>query len=369
LDLSGSMQGAGGVGGLLLSSWDVAVNAWQTAALVYDGNGNIASLADLSNGAVVGDYEYGPFGEPLRATGALAKVNPFRFSTKYEDNETGLLYYGYRYYQAGTGKWISRDPIEEEGGENLFGAVSNELISQIDYLGLAEVNVKLRRESYGYFATYGDITISSDNAEVTTCCSLPKTWNTIELPWGDFALRLGDITRPSAPRPFRGTSIQTDAGLKNLNKKEDGPRETTPNALAAAWRVKVPKPSGMTDEDYQKATTYAFNIGNGMIDVHAGNTSCNSLFCPIIGKKFKGQTLPPADRRHPFPNVTPEQKDEKHTAFGFDIEDSLKSQIEFNAAIICAEKKLGRKPTISFQVAPGKPKWAGGDKPPIPTRR
>ena len=136
LDLSGSMQGAGGVGGLLLSSWDVAVNAWQTAAPVYDGNGNIASLADLSNGAVVGDYEYGPFGEPLRATGALAKVNPFRFSTKYEDNETGLLYYGYRYYTASTGRWLNRDPIEEDGGENIYGFVYNQPIRFIDLLGL-----------------------------------------------------------------------------------------------------------------------------------------------------------------------------------------------------------------------------------------
>ena len=39
----------------------------------------------------------GPFGELLRATGPMAKANPFRFSTKYQDDETDLLYYGYRY--------------------------------------------------------------------------------------------------------------------------------------------------------------------------------------------------------------------------------------------------------------------------------
>ena len=42
-------------------------------------------------------YQFGPFGELLRATGPMAMVNPFRFSTKYQDDETGLLYYGYRY--------------------------------------------------------------------------------------------------------------------------------------------------------------------------------------------------------------------------------------------------------------------------------
>jgi RHS repeat-associated protein len=53
----------------------------------------------------------GPFGEVLRATGPMAKANPFRFSTKYQDDETDLLYYGYRYYNPSTGRWISRDPL------------------------------------------------------------------------------------------------------------------------------------------------------------------------------------------------------------------------------------------------------------------
>jgi RHS repeat-associated protein len=40
----------------------------------------------------------------------MAKLNPFRFSTKYDDDETDLLYYGYRYYNPSTGRWLSRDP-------------------------------------------------------------------------------------------------------------------------------------------------------------------------------------------------------------------------------------------------------------------
>jgi hypothetical protein len=42
-------------------------------------------------------YKYGPFGELIRASGPIAKLNPFRFSTKYEDDETDLVYYGSRY--------------------------------------------------------------------------------------------------------------------------------------------------------------------------------------------------------------------------------------------------------------------------------
>jgi RHS repeat-associated protein len=49
----------------------------------------------------------------------MAKANPFRFSTKYQDEETGLLYYGYRYYDASVGRWPNRDPIGELGFEGL----------------------------------------------------------------------------------------------------------------------------------------------------------------------------------------------------------------------------------------------------------
>jgi uncharacterized protein RhaS with RHS repeats len=50
--------------------------------------------------------------------------------------ETGLYYYGYRYFDPLTGRWMSKDPIGEEGGLNLYGFVGNDEINTIDYLGL-----------------------------------------------------------------------------------------------------------------------------------------------------------------------------------------------------------------------------------------
>ena len=85
---------------------------------------------------VAAHYEYGPFGEPLAVTGAVAAEMPFRFSTKYQDSETGLYYYGYRYYDPITGRWLSRDPIGERGGANLFGYVGNNPVLKIDPFGL-----------------------------------------------------------------------------------------------------------------------------------------------------------------------------------------------------------------------------------------
>ncbi len=57
----------------------------------------------------------GPFGELLRATGPMAKANPIRFSTQYTDDETDLVCYLHRYYNPSTGRWLSRDPINEPG--------------------------------------------------------------------------------------------------------------------------------------------------------------------------------------------------------------------------------------------------------------
>jgi RHS repeat-associated protein len=62
----------------------------------------------------------------------MAKTNPFRFSTKYQDDETDLRYYGYRYYNASTGRWLSRDPITERGGKNVYGFVANCPVGRVD---------------------------------------------------------------------------------------------------------------------------------------------------------------------------------------------------------------------------------------------
>src|SRR5208337_3822316 len=113
LDLSGSPQGAGGVGGLL----EVSCHGTQTTNTfaAHDGNGNVMALVNSADGTLVAGYDYGPFGEVIRATGPMAKANPFRFSTKYQDDESELVCYPYRFYSASTGRWLSRDPIDELG--------------------------------------------------------------------------------------------------------------------------------------------------------------------------------------------------------------------------------------------------------------
>ena len=60
---------------------------------------------------------------------------PFRFSTKYLDQETGMGYWGYRYYHPGLGRWINHDPIGEGGGIHLYAFLRNAPTVHVDKLG------------------------------------------------------------------------------------------------------------------------------------------------------------------------------------------------------------------------------------------
>jgi len=131
LDLSQTLQGAGGIGGLVCR-----VSGGEVRHYFYDANGNVGQLVNPADGAVTARYEYDPFGKAVFVDGADAEGNAFRFSTKYWDEETGLVYYGYRYYVPELGKWVNRDPIYEKGGINIYAFVSNNPINFWDIFGL-----------------------------------------------------------------------------------------------------------------------------------------------------------------------------------------------------------------------------------------
>ena len=107
-----------------------------------DANGNITALIDAGATAaganpVAASYEYSPFGELLRVEGPYAAANPFRYSSKFTDDETGLVCYGLRYYNPALGRFLNRDPIGEAGGPNLYAFCGNNGVNRWDFLGLA----------------------------------------------------------------------------------------------------------------------------------------------------------------------------------------------------------------------------------------
>ena len=106
----------------------------------YDNIGNVTRYIDES-GNVVAEYTYNAFGKTIAQTGPMAEIFRVRFSTKYFDSETGLYYYGYRFYAPALMRWLNRDPIEEDGGLNLYGFCGNAAIGNIDLYGLVRLTV------------------------------------------------------------------------------------------------------------------------------------------------------------------------------------------------------------------------------------
>jgi RHS repeat-associated protein len=152
-DVNGTLDGAGGVGGQIIQrhhSTSTTVNNSQPPpngahAPCFDGNGNITELVNLTTNTLSARYEYGPFGETISVDGgAVAETNPFRFSSKYLDVETGQLNYTHRYYDALTGRWMSEDPLEESGGLNLQAFINNDAVNHVDYLGLLKAGDQIK---------------------------------------------------------------------------------------------------------------------------------------------------------------------------------------------------------------------------------
>jgi RHS repeat-associated protein len=129
LDLSGTLQGAGGVGGLIAVIEGRANPPGEPFFACYDANGNITEYVD-TNSAVAAYYQYDPYGNITQFGGAKADEMAYRFSTKYLDADTDMYYYGYRYYSPEMGRWISRDPIGEEGFE-----LMSEFLQDTEYKG------------------------------------------------------------------------------------------------------------------------------------------------------------------------------------------------------------------------------------------
>ena len=151
---------AGGVGGLLAVEQVSGSNSGDYVYF-YDANGNVAQVLDWDSETIAAHYEYDPFGRIVHSTGSYEDENRFRFSTKFFDPETELYYYGFRFYSPGQGRFLNRDPIEEQGGLNLYAFVGNDPVNRWDYLGLL----------LGYWPPGDSLADNIREAQGKTCCN------------------------------------------------------------------------------------------------------------------------------------------------------------------------------------------------------
>jgi RHS repeat-associated protein len=98
-----------------------------------DGLGSVTSLSS-SAGALVNTYTYDSFGKLTASTGTLS--NPFQYTSREFDQETGLYEYRARYYDQNVGRFNSEDPIRFKGGIDFYGYVGNNPITRTDPDGM-----------------------------------------------------------------------------------------------------------------------------------------------------------------------------------------------------------------------------------------
>jgi RHS repeat-associated protein len=119
---------------------DDPLSVEQGANIYYyhkDGLGSVTELTD-STGNVVKTYDYKGFGEIHTQTGTV--VQPFAFTSREFDSESGLYFYRGRYYDPKAGRFINRDPIGFAGGDvNLFRYVQNNPVNNIDPFSLVQI--------------------------------------------------------------------------------------------------------------------------------------------------------------------------------------------------------------------------------------
>ena len=141
-------------------------------------------------------YEYDAFGGITAQSGDMADAFTHRFSTKPFDAETGLYYYGYRFFSPELSRWVNRDPIEEDGGLNGFGFSENDPLNLYDKLGLFGAGKQ-------YAKTHGFIAVSVLGISLDQLVQKPVPFGHSDFAGGnrfDFVKEDVDpLTRPENP--------------------------------------------------------------------------------------------------------------------------------------------------------------------------
>jgi RHS repeat-associated protein len=139
----------GGIGSIISSTRKKPFGRdMPTAYYHYDGLGSVTNLTSSQGHAII-NYEYDAYGNILKQTG-LTSLNPYGFSTKEYSPQSGLIYFGARYYDPRVGRWITKDPLGMVDGPNLYVFVRNNPLNFIDWLGFDAVVLNDSDGAWGF---------------------------------------------------------------------------------------------------------------------------------------------------------------------------------------------------------------------------
>jgi len=213
-----------------------------TRYLHEDGLGSVVALTGLT-GAVVERVRYDAYGQPehLTPAGVVSAVSPtgnrFLFTGREWFPELGLQDNRHRYYHPGVGRWLSRDPIGEAGGMNLYGYVGNSPVNWVDPLGLD-------RTIYFFGHAWIEVDTWDENGRKTGRVTLDFAPDTL-FGAGDSDWRIGDASNVPYPRWFSRTITSSCEEDKQLLREWETMRDYSNtrwngypyNCVTAAWAL------------------------------------------------------------------------------------------------------------------------------------
>jgi RHS repeat-associated protein len=179
----------------------VEIRSGTTSYYEADALGSVTSLTN-SLGTIANTYNYDSFGKLLGSTGGL--INPFQYTGRESDTETGLYFYRARYYDSLVGRFVSEDPIGFNGGNDFYAYVENNPLIWTDPLGLVHCTYDV--VNHHYHCVSDDGTQTFDTTRVRSgngsCMNNPEcsgTRNRGPIPPGRY--RMGGMGE--TPNPHR----------------------------------------------------------------------------------------------------------------------------------------------------------------------
>lgn len=145
-----------GISGETLSLKSIAIEINdQVYAVLHDISGNVCAILDPITKKIVESYTYSAFGNEKIFDSSQNLIfsskigNHWRYAEKPIDEETGLIYFGLRYYDPSIGRWISKDPAGFVDGPNLYANCHNNPFGYFDRFGLESESVVDKEYFYG----------------------------------------------------------------------------------------------------------------------------------------------------------------------------------------------------------------------------
>ena len=207
---------------------DEGLGELRTAVNAYyeqDGVGSVTSLSNAA-GALANTYTYDSFGKLTASTGTL--VNPFQFTGREFDQETGLRYHRFRYYDPAIGRFISEDPVGFDAGMNFYAYVQNNPVLLIDPFGLS---------SMVFNRGNGTLTLYDKNGHVVAVCTAANnTTRSSNGPWPNgtypFSSHNNHTPDPNGPYGSYGIDVfdvpgRTGMGVHSGRANKGGPNHPT----------------------------------------------------------------------------------------------------------------------------------------------